>query len=78
MELLEFEEEENIAPIDVDDDDNYDHTDLFCEEDNEEDYNLCSNCDENPIAHLVQPCGHVISTDCFNKNNPITWMSNNQ
>ena len=63
MELLkEFEEEEeNIAP---DDDDNYDNTDLFCEEDHEEDYDLCSGCDEKPIAHLVQPCGHMICTNC--------------
>ena len=40
-ELLEFEEdEENSTPIDNDDDDNYDNTHLFCEEDNEEDYDL--------------------------------------
>ena len=56
MELLEFEEEEeHNAPINIDDDDNYDNTELFCEEDDEEDYNLCSGCDENPFA-LYQLC----------------------
>ena len=70
MELLkEFEEEEeNNAPHDIDDDDNYDNTDLFCEEDHEEDYDLCSDCDEKPIAHLVQPCGHMTCTNCVQKN----------
>ena len=35
---MEFEEEEeNNAPIDIDDDDSYNNTDLFCEED---DYDL--------------------------------------
>ena len=54
MELLEFEEaEENNAPIDMDDDDNYDNTNLFCEADDGEDYDLYSSCDENPIAHPV-------------------------
>ena len=38
MELMYFEkEEENNAPIDIDDDDIYDNTDLFYEEDDEED-----------------------------------------
>ena len=38
MEMVECEkEEENNAPIDIDDDDSYDNTDLFCEEDDEED-----------------------------------------
>ena len=71
MELLkEFEEEEeNNAPDDIDDDDNYDNTDLFCEEDHEEDYDLCSSCDEKPIAHLVQTCGDKICTNCVQKNN---------
>ena len=47
MELLEFEdEEENNALIDIDEDDNYDKTDLFSEED-DENYDLCSGCDEN-------------------------------
>ena len=70
MELLVFEEEEeNKAPIDIDDDDNYDNTDLFCEEDDEEDYDLCSSCDKNPFPHLVQPSGHMICTNCFKKNN---------
>ena len=56
MELLEFEEEEeNNAPINIDDDDNYDNTELFCEEDDEEDYDLCSGCDEKPFA-LHQLC----------------------
>ena len=68
--LKEFEEEEeNNAPDDIGDDDNYDNTDLFCEEDHEEDYDLCSGCDEKPIAHLVQPCGHKICTNCVQKNN---------
>ena len=70
MELLEFEEEEeNIAPIDIDDDHNYDNTDLFCEEDDEEDYDLCSGCDGNPFAHLIQPCAHMICTSCVRTNN---------
>ena len=70
MELLEFEEkEENNAPTDIDDNDNYDNTDLFCEEEDEKDYDLCSGCDENPFAHLVQPCGHMILTNCLKKNN---------
>ena len=38
MEMLEFEEEEESnAPIDIDDDDIYDNTDLFCEEDDGKD-----------------------------------------
>ena len=70
MELLEFEEEEEInAPSDIDDDDISDNTDLFCQEDEEEDKDLCSNCDENPIAHLVQPCGLIVCTNCVKKNN---------
>ena len=65
MELLEFEEEqENNAPIDTDADNNYDNTDIFCEEDDEDDYELCSGCDENPEPHLVQPCGQMICTNC--------------
>ena len=68
MEVLEFEEEEeNIAPSDFDDDDNHDNTDLFCEEDDEEDCDLCSACGENPFAYLVQPCGHLICTKCLKK-----------
>ena len=70
MKLLEFrEEEENNAPIDIDDDDSYDNTDLFCEEEDEEDNDLCSSCNENPIAHLIQPSGHMICTICVKKNN---------
>ena len=70
MELLK---EENNAPDDIDDDDdddddNYDITDLFCEEHHEEDYVLCSDCDKKPIAHLVQPCGHMICTNYVQKN----------
>ena len=43
MGLLEFEgEERNVASIDIDDADNCDNTDLVCEEDYEEDYDLCS------------------------------------
>ena len=42
MQLLEFEEEEeNNAPIDIDDDDNYNSTDLFCEEDVMKKITLC-------------------------------------
>ena len=68
--MMELEvEDENNAPIDIDDDDNYDNTDLFCEEDDEEDYDLCSGCDENLFAYLVQPCGHMICTNCVKKNN---------
>ena len=71
MELLKEieEEQENKASDDVDDYDQYDNTDLFCEEDLEEDYDLCSGCDEKPITHLVQPCGHMICTNCIQKNN---------
>ena len=70
MELLELEkEEENNAHIDINDDDSYDNTVLFCEEDDEEDYDFCSSCDENPFAHLVQPCGHMTCTNFVKKNN---------
>ena len=69
MELLEFEEkEENNARIDIDVDGNFDNTDLFCGEVDEDD-DLCSSCDENPFAHLVQPCGHMICTNCVKKIN---------
>ena len=56
MELLkEFElEEESNAANKIDDDDNFDNTDLFSEEYDEEGYGFCSGCDENPFAHLVQ------------------------
>ena len=50
MEILEIgEEKRNNAPtgIDDDDDDKHDNTDLVCEEEHEEDYDLCSGCDEN-------------------------------
>ena len=68
--LKEFkEEEENNAPNVIDDDNNFDNKDLFCEEEDEEDYDLCSGCDENPNAHLVQPCGHMICVNCVEKNN---------
>ena len=63
------EEEERNAPVDVADDSNYEKSDLFCEEADDEGYNLCSGCDEKPIAHLVQPCRHVICTDCVKKTN---------
>ena len=70
MELSEFElEEKNDAPIDIDDDDKYDDTDLFNEEDNEEDYDLCPGSDENTFVHLVQTCGHVNCTNCLKRNN---------
>ena len=42
------EEEENFAPTDTDDDDNSDNTNSFCEEADEEVYDLCSVCDEMP------------------------------
>ena len=70
IEFLEFEEEEeNNALIDTDDDDNYDNIDLFCEEDDEEDYDLCSGCDENHFAHLAQRCLHMICINCIMKKN---------
>ena len=70
IKLLEFgEEEENNASIDIDDDDLYDTTDVFCEQDDEEDYDLCSGCDENPFAQFFQPCGHMIRINCVMKNN---------
>ena len=54
MELLKFEEEEeNNAAIDNGNDDNCDNSDLFCEDDDDEDCDLCSGCHENPSAHLV-------------------------
>ena len=74
LDLLKFEEEEeNNAPIDSDDDDdNYYNTDLFCEED-DENYDLCSGCEENTFAHLVQPCGYMSCTNSVMKNNSIMW-----
>ena len=49
--LKEFvEEEENYAPDDVADDNNYDNSDVFCEEVDKEDYDLCSSCDEKPYC----------------------------
>ena len=70
IELLELEgEEEKNTPTDIDYDHKFDRTDLFCEEDDEKDYDLCSGCDENRSAHLNQPCGHMISTNCVKKNN---------
>ena len=70
MELLEYGEEESNAPTDIDDDDvKYEYTDLFCEDDDEEDYDLCSSYVENPFAHLVQARGHIICINCVKKNN---------
>ena len=70
MKVLEFEkEEDNNAPIDIDDDGKYDKTDLFYEEDDVEDNDLCTGCNEIPIAYLVQPCGYMILTNCVKKNN---------
>ena len=70
MELLEFEkEEENNAPIDIDDDDKYDNSDLFCEEDDNEDFHLSSGCGENPFAHFFQSCEQMICTNCVKRNN---------
>ena len=62
------EEEENNAREDVHDDDNYDNKDKFCDAVDEEDYHLCSGCDEKPIAHLVKTCGLMICTNCVKKN----------
>ena len=69
MEMLkEFEEqEENKAPDDVDDDTSYEISDLFCEEVDEEDYDLCSGSGGTPFAHLVQSCGDKICTNCVKK-----------
>ena len=73
LELLEFEEEEeNSSPIEVDDDVKY-NTDLFCQENDEKDYELCSRCDESPFAHLVQLCGHTICTNCQEKQLSNMW-----
>ena len=67
MELLDFEQ--TNPPIDMDDDDNCDNSVLSCEEDDEEDYDLCSSCDGNLFPRLVQPCGHMIFTNFVKKNN---------
>ena len=82
MKFLEVEEEEeNIAHIGInDEDDNYDNTDLLCEQDDGDDYNLCSGCDENLTAHLVQPGGYLIRTNCVKKPTVIfstcsTWST---
>ena len=66
MELLEFEEEQEInAPIDFHDGDNYDNTDLFCEGDDHEDNDLCSSYDENPIAALSNHADNSVKkNDC--------------
>ena len=67
---MEFEEEDEVnAPIDFDDDDNYDKTDLFCVGDDKEDNDFYSGSNEKPIAHLVQPCGHLICPNCVKKSN---------
>ena len=74
IELLEIEEEEeeeeNFAAICNDDvDDNYDNTDIFCEQDGEEDYDLCSGCDENSYC---PPCATMRAydfTNCVKKSN---------
>ena len=71
MEVLKkFEgEEKNNAPDDVDGDDSHNNRDLFCEEVDEEDYDLCSGCNEKPIAHLLQPWGHTICSNCVTNKN---------
>ena len=79
MELSkEFVEQDNNAPDDVVDDDNYFISDLCFEEVDENDYDLCSGCDEKPIPHLFQPCGYIICTNCIKKTNSVMWMSNIQ
>ena len=66
MKLLEFEEgEEKFAPIDFDDDDNCDKTDLFCEEDDEEDYDLCSSFHQNPFDPLISISQFLYYFDIF-------------
>ena len=74
MELLEFEEEEeNIAFIDIHDV----NTDLFFEEDKEDVFDLISNCDGNPVSHLVyyvcqilgSHAGHLFVAD------PAKWVN---
>ena len=79
MELLEFEEEvENNAAIDNEDDDKYDKTDLFSEEDDEENNDLCSNKDE----YRCPPCLTMRTYDLYQlsqeKYLSIEWRSNNQ
>ena len=71
MELLEFTEEEKNVAIDivVDDDDDDDNTDLFCEEDVDEDYVSCPDCGENNFAHFFEPCRRMIYTNCVKNNN---------
>ena len=65
MELLKkFEEEEESNALDDVADDNNCNNDVFREEVDGEDYDLCSGCDEKPFAHLVQPCGHMNCTNC--------------
>ena len=56
-------------------DKNYDNNDLFSEGD-DEDYDLCSGCNEKHIAHLVHPCGHMVCVNCVEINNSSMWMSN--
>ena len=55
--LKEFEEEENNAPDDVVDDDNYLSSDLFFEEVDGKDYDLCSGCDGNLFSTLSNRAG---------------------
>ena len=66
MELLKKaeEEEENNAPDDVADDNNYDKSDLFCEEVDEEDYGLCSGCGEKPVVPILST--HVFKKTTIN------------
>ena len=62
------EEEENNAPDDVDDDGNHNSSDLFCEE-VEEVYGLCSGFEGKPSTYFVQPCGHMICSNCLKRKN---------
>ena len=79
MEWLELKEnEENIAPIDTDDDDEYDNTDPFVSRMLKKITIFCSVFDESPIVRFVQPCGHTFCTYCVEKKRSITWMSNIQ
>ena len=38
--------------------------DLVCRESDEEDFGLCSGCDNLPISVIIQPCGHMVCSDC--------------
>ena len=37
---------------------------LDCCEDFDEAFNMCSGCEEHPIASIVRPCGHMLCEYC--------------